>query len=359
MEELEAQLKETMSKGAGAEEDKGSTRDRRPYRDPTRPARTRNRFWPLQGDEDHQDSGEEKSMKRRKRGKQRSREDDKNTEQGKDSIKEGENHSKKRRDKDDDAHQEVELRDQGGKGGMGDYHGKNNSEWEGDTERTAQQGERKQSKLPDETEVGKHRQGQHIIVTSKISLGKLPIERQPNANPILIEELLQQTGAKENPAIVPLQLKCAGPHFSAEEREFFETAALEGEIGQTHYTHVDAELCYRCPLRDRVLNPNGLARHTSRHFLMLHKTQHREYVVTLVEGTQKQIRIKTGDNAACRSGADPPSGDIPARLKQPRGKTRRSKDGNKKGRIKKKKLTSGIIKRSKGCEGVLSVRKEK
>ena len=83
-------------------------------------------------------------------------------------------------------------------------------------------------------------------------------------------------------------------------------AAIEGKIGQTHYTNPDADTCYRCPLCARVLNPNGLERHTVRHFLRMHNTPNREYIVTLHEEPWKQVSIPTGGNMARRSGADPP-----------------------------------------------------
>ena len=106
--------------------------------------------------------------------------------------------------------------------------------------------------------------------------------------------------------VIQLQLRCTKSYFSEEEKEYFTAAALEGKIGQTHYTHPEVEMCYRCPLCDKVINPDGLARHTARHLLMLHNVPNREYVVTLQEDANRKISVKTGNTAARRSGADPP-----------------------------------------------------
>ena len=67
---------------------------------------------------------------------------------------------------------------------------------------------------------------------------------------------------------------------------------------------------YLRPLRDKVLNPDGPARYTTWHFLMLNDDPNREYVATLREATQKKIRIRPRDAAARRSGTDPPPGPL-------------------------------------------------
>ena len=80
---------------------------------------------------------------------------------------------------------------------------------------------------------------------------------------------------------------------------------MEGKVSQAHYTNPDADVCYRCPLCAKVLNPIGLAKHTATHFLRMHNAPNKEYLVTPHEDPQRQIRIKTGGVMAQRSGADP------------------------------------------------------
>ena len=91
--------------------------------------------------------------------------------------------------------------------------------------------------------------------------------------------------------MIRLHLRRTEAHFSEEEREYFFAAAIEGRISQTHYTHPDVQMCYRCPLRDKVLNPVGLGRHTTRHFPAQHNVPNREYIVTLNEEANKKVTI--------------------------------------------------------------------
>ena len=121
-----------------------------------------------------------------------------------------------------------------------------------------------------------------------------------------MDEAMLAKGVAGNPQKIKLQLVHTVSYFSEEEKDFFMAAAIEGEIGQTHYTNPDADTCYRCPLCARVLNPNGLERHTVRHFLRMHNTPNREYIATLHEEPWKQISFQTGGNTARRNGADPP-----------------------------------------------------
>ena len=111
---------------------------------------------------------------------------------------------------------------------------------------------------------------------------------------------------QEGVQIIPLRLQCAKPYFSAEEKEYFTAAALGGRVSQTHYTNPDSDAGYRCQLCAKILNPVGLAKHTTRHSLRMHNTPNGEYLVTLHGDPQKQISIKTGGVTARRSGADPP-----------------------------------------------------
>ena len=113
-------------------------------------------------------------------------------------------------------------------------------------------------------------------------------------------------GATDSLQQIPLQLKWVKSYFSDEEKDFFIAAATEGKVSQTYYTNPDAETCYRCPICARALNPSGLSKHTSRHFLRMRNTPNRECIVTLHEEPRKQIRFRTGENVARRSGADPP-----------------------------------------------------
>ena len=115
-----------------------------------------------------------------------------------------------------------------------------------------------------------------------------------------------QRGTQEGVQTIPLHLRKAAPYFSEEEKEYFAAAAMEGKVSQAHYTNPDADVCYRCPLCAKVLNPIGLAKHTATHFLRMHNTPNKEYLVTLHEDPQRQIRIKTGGVMSQRSGADPP-----------------------------------------------------
>ena len=119
-------------------------------------------------------------------------------------------------------------------------------------------------------------------------------------------ELTMAKGTAGNPQQIPLQLKWVKSYFSAEEKDFFAAAAMEGEISQTHYTNPEADMCYRCPICAKVINPSPLSKHTARHFLRMRNTPNCEYLVTLQEDPKKQIRIRTGGNMARRNGADPP-----------------------------------------------------
>ena len=138
-------------------------------------------------------------------------------------------------------------------------------------------------------------------------------DKEPQREP---ERSSQQSGisgdswppksTQEGVQIIPLHLRRAAPYFSEEEKEYFAAAAMEGKVSQAHYTNPDADICYRCPLCAKVLNPIGLAKHTATHFLRMHNAPNKEYLVTLHEDPQRQIRIKTGGVMSQRSGADPP-----------------------------------------------------
>ena len=78
-------------------------------------------------------------------------------------------------------------------------------------------------------------------------------------------------GTKAEPLIMPLELQYVKAYFSA----------LEGRISQRHYTHPNSEMCYRCPFCGKIINPEGLTKHTSRHFLSQHNVPNREYIFTL------------------------------------------------------------------------------
>ena len=112
----------------------------------------------------------------------------------------------------------------------------------------------------------------------------------------------------KGPQIVPLSLKYVKSNFSEAERAFFAAAALEGKVSQTHFVNPEATMCHRRPICDKTLNPGGLTKNTVRHFLRMHNTPYREYVVTIDESTNRKIHIKTGNIAAQRAGAEPPSG---------------------------------------------------
>ena len=120
------------------------------------------------------------------------------------------------------------------------------------------------------------------------------------------DEAMLAKGIPGNLQTIKLQLVRTTSYFSKEEKDIFVAAAMEGEIGQTHYTNPDADMRFRCPLCAKVLNPTGLAEHTARHFLRMRNTPNGEYLATLHEEPWKQIRIQTGGITAGRSGADPP-----------------------------------------------------
>ena len=86
---------------------------------------------------------------------------------------------------------------------------------------------------------------------------------------------------QEGVQVIPLHLQRAKPYFSEEEKEYFVAAAPEGRVSQTHHTNPDSDTSYRCPLCAKVLNPFGIAKHTTGHFLRMHHTPNREYRVTL------------------------------------------------------------------------------
>ena len=117
----------------------------------------------------------------------------------------------------------------------------------------------------------------------------------------------QLKSSQDGVQIINLRLQKAPPCFSEEEKEYCAAAALEGSVSQTHYTHPDSSVCYRCPLCAKLLNPMGLAKHTSRHFLRMHGIPNREYRVMIYEDPPKQISITTGGVMTRRSGAEPPS----------------------------------------------------
>ena len=125
-------------------------------------------------------------------------------------------------------------------------------------------------------------------------------------------------GAQNEPTEIPVKLQCVKAHFPEAEREYFAATGLGGKMGQTHNTHPDPEMCYRCPLCDKVLNPNGIARHTNRHFLAQRKIPNRIYEVPLNEAADKKIRNKTGSVSAGRSGAGPPQ-SLPQRRQRGQG----------------------------------------
>ena len=123
-------------------------------------------------------------------------------------------------------------------------------------------------------------------------------------------------------------------------------------------------MCYRCPLRAKVLNPTGLSKHTARHFLRMHGTPNREYIVTLYEEPLKQIRIRTGGNMERRSGADPPTKqqiqDLEEQTEQKpqkeagiKGKVHQKIKYKQKGKIiKKKKRPGGLQMEGEGWSHV-------
>ena len=112
-------------------------------------------------------------------------------------------------------------------------------------------------------------------------------------------------GAQEGVQVITLHLQRMEACFSEEEKEYFLAAALGGRVSQAHYANPDAEMCYRRPSLSTILNPDGLGRHTARHFLRMRNSLNREFLVALREDPQKQIGIKTGGITARRSGADP------------------------------------------------------
>ena len=98
----------------------------------------------------------------------------------------------------------------------------------------------------------------------------------------------QQKSSQDGIQIINLRLQKAPPCFSEEEKEYCMAAALEGSVSQTHYTHPDSSVCYRCPLCAKLLNPTGLAKYTSRHFLRMHDIPNREYRVMIYEDPPKK-----------------------------------------------------------------------
>ena len=119
---------------------------------------------------------------------------------------------------------------------------------------------------------------------------------------------IDRMGAGAGPQVIPLGLRYVKSNFSDAEKAFFAAAALEGTESQTHFVNPGAAMCYCRPICDKTLNPGGLTKNAARHFLRMRNTPHREYVVTMGETTKKQIHIKTGNIAAQRAGAEPPSG---------------------------------------------------
>ena len=115
--------------------------------------------------------------------------------------------------------------------------------------------------------------------------------KRPDCSPQSLDDLLTQEGTQDEPSVIPLQLKCAKPHFSEKEKEYFAAAALEGKIGQTYFTHPDVQMCYRCPLCDKVLNPDSIARRAARHFLTQRNIPNRKYVATLHDAENKKVVI--------------------------------------------------------------------
>ena len=95
--------------------------------------------------------------------------------------------------------------------------------------------------------------------------------------------------------------------FSEAEKAYFMAAAIDRRISQTHYAGPDAETCYRCPICDKTINSNGMARNAMRHFLRPRDTPNCEYIMKLNESTNKTISFVTANIAAQRAGAVPPS----------------------------------------------------
>ena len=125
--------------------------------------------------------------------------------------------------------------------------------------------------------------------------------------------------------------------FSESEKAYFAAAAVEGRVSQTHFVNPDAEMCYRCPICDKTLNPGGIAKNATRHFLRLRNIPHREYVIRLSETNMKTITIHTTDIATQRAGAEPPQSQtkLDAEEKRSVEEKEQGKQQQKKARKKK------------------------
>ena len=79
---------------------------------------------------------------------------------------------------------------------------------------------------------------------------------------------------------IPLTLGYGKSNFSHAGPAFFVAAAVEGRLGRTHFTNPDPEMCYRFPVSDETLNPGGLTKNATRHFLRMRNTPNRGHIIT-------------------------------------------------------------------------------
>ena len=144
------------------------------------------------------------------------------------------------------------------------------------------------------------------LTRSRLTLQTLSSTWPSSQQSGLLAEPALAKGAAGGLQIIPPQLRWVRSYFSEEGGGFPIAAAAEGRLSQTHHSNPDADMCYSCRICAKVLNPTGLSKHTTRHFLRTHNAPNRGCRVALREEPWKQIRIRTGGSMARRSGVDPP-----------------------------------------------------
>ena len=90
-------------------------------------------------------------------------------------------------------------------------------------------------------------------------------------------------------------------------REFFRKAIEHRHISQTHFTDPGAGHCYRCPLRRKIVNGEGVLQKIKLHFDMLRGDSNQTYHVIVNGKEESKIIIPARTTGKLREGAEPPS----------------------------------------------------